>query len=369
MDIKFNVGDLITVNGTHFMVAGRIDYSAKDKGQWSEFFLVRLSDKVGFWMSVDDKVLLWEPLKNSDLTGYEKVEEGDETVDAVAGYVDCESGDSAEYEDYFNSADNTYVSIEKWSDGTEKSKGVLVDPSQIVLVKKGDAEEVEASEDTEKKGKSKSVWKYLLLIFAVFLGFKFCGSSSSSSSAPSIESGLSENSNYSDETYLTGADKEFAQVYSSNMGSVESVAKDIITHIEGNTSMIYENPVDSASVMIITPDEFCMVYVDTITNKTLVHVCKKNWIHKNSEIPLYHASASTDMFAKSWHIFKTYGPDSLKKSSDSHYHHHRSFGSFFTGYFFGTAMNNRYSDYSNSVRQSSVSSRSSSGGGHGGWGK
>ena len=118
MDIKFNVGDLITVNGTHFMVAGRIDYSAKDKGQWSEFFLVRLSDKVGFWMSVDDKVLLWEPLKNSDLTGYEKVEEGDETVDAVAGYVDCESGDSAEYEDYFNSADNTYVSIEKWSDGT-----------------------------------------------------------------------------------------------------------------------------------------------------------------------------------------------------------------------------------------------------------
>ncbi len=369
MDIKFNLCDLINLNGTHFIVAGRIEYMAQDKGLWSEYFLVRLSDKVGFWLSVDDKVLLWEPLNDSDLTGYEKIEEGDEKVAAVFGDVDCEPGDCAEYEDYFNSADNTYVSIEKWSDGTEKSKGVLIDPSQIILVKKGDVEEIEASEKPEEKTKSKSVWKYLILIFAVFLGFKFCGSSSSSSTPPTIETALSENSNYSAETYLTGANKEFAQVYSSNINSVEYVAKDIITHIEGNTSQIYENPVDSASVLIITPNEFCVVYVDSVTNNTLVHVCDKEWMKENSEIPLYHATACTDEFAKSLHIYNTYGADSLEKSSNSNSHRHRAFSRFFTGFFFGSAMSNRYNDYSNSVRQSSVSSRSSSGGGHGGWGK
>ncbi|MBQ0155377.1 MAG: DUF4178 domain-containing protein [Bacteroidales bacterium] len=366
MDIKFTTGDLISLNGTHFIVEGRIEYSSKEGGLWSEYYLIRMSDKVGFWFSVDDKCLLWEPLGSDlNLTGYEKVEGGEEKVVAAFGDVDCDAGDRADYEDYFNSADNTYISVEKWSDGTEKSKGIAIDPDKIKIVKKSEKEKEEESGE-KKKGCS---WKFILMAIVAFFALKFCGSSSSST-PPSIDSVLSDNSSYFTETSLTGANKEFAQVYGS-ANSLESVVKDIITQIEGNTSQIYENPVDSASVLIVTPNEFCVVYKDTVTNNTLVHVCDNEWMMENSEMPLYHASACTDEFAKSLHIYNNYGADSLDKShsSGSHHHHHRSYGSFFSGYFFGSAMNNRYNDYSSSVRQSSVSSRSSSGGGHGGWGK
>lgn len=359
MDMRLNGGDIISIDGVHYVIKGRLEFKSKSGGAWIECSMSRLSDGVNFWLSVDDKCLLWEVLSSKpDVTGYEKIESGTEIVTGAYGDVDCEDGDKAEYEDYCNKADGFYVSIEKWDDETEYSSGSKVDPSKIELVRKGEGE------TEKKKSKSKS-WIFYLLLFVGFLAFKFCGSSSTT--PPTVESGLTDNENYTLETSLTGADKDYAQVFSS-LSSVDYVVKEIITHIEGNTTQVIENPVDSASVMIITPEEYCIVYTDSITQKTLIHLCDKEWMDANSSMPLYHATACTDDFAKSLHIYNAHGGDSLEKSNSSRHHHYRSHA--FSAIFFSSMRNSgRYNDYSNSVRQSSVSSRRSSGGGHGGGGK
>ncbi len=355
MKMRFNEDDIITINDTYYVVKGILEFSSKKGGSWPEYYMMRLPDDVEFWLSVDDECLLWKVLRYTpNLSGYEVIESGVEIVKKAIGDVDCEVGDTAEYKDYCKRDERSYISVEKWDDETEYSSGSKVDPSKIQIVKKGK--------------KNLGLLKYLLVIIVAVLGFEYC--SSSSSTPPTIESGLSENSKYTVKTYLTGVDKEYAQVFSSTRGaSIDVVTKDIIAHIEGNTTQVIENPVDSSSVIIVTPDEFCVVYRDSITNKTLVHLCDKDWMTDNSSVPLYHANSSTEEFAKSLHVYNTYGADSLD-SSNSNNHHHRRYGHIFTALFFSNMRNSgRYNDFSKSVRQSSVNSRSSSGGGHGGWGK
>lgn len=363
MKMRFNEGDILSINDIHYVVKGCLEFSSKKGGSWPEYYMTRLSDGVEFWLSVDDKCLLWEVLSSTpNLSGYEVIESGVEIVKKAIGDVDCEVGDTAEYKDYSKRDERSYISVEKWDDETEYSSGSMVSPSKIKIVKKGDPKK---KEEKQKSG----VWKYILMILALFLGFKFCGSSSST--PPTIESVLSENGRYIVETYLTGADKEYAQIYrrSTSGASIDGVTKEIIAHIEGNTTQVIENPVDSSSVIIVTPDEFCVVYRDSITNKTLVHLCDKDWMTDNSSVPLYHANSSTEEFAKSLHVYNTYGADSLD-NSNSNNHHHRRHSHIFTALFFrNMSTNGRYNDYSRSVRQESVNSRSSSGGGHGGWGK
>lgn len=364
MSVRFNVGDTVSVNGTNYYVNGMLVFSSKDGSVWPEYLLRNVLNGDERWLCTDENCMLWEVLRSKpDMTGYESVESGDETVTEAYGDVDSDPGDSAYYDDYYNRYSNSYISVERWDDETEYSKGVPVDPSQIQLIKAGDGVVPE-----KKKSKSK-IWLIGLAVIASIFGFKYCGSSQQSS--PAIEPGLSNNANYELKTYLTGSGKEHAQVYGSTAGnSVDSVTKEIIKYIEGNTTMVYENPIDSASVAIVTQKEYCVVYPDSISNQTLVHVCNKNWASENSQTPLYHATECTNEFLRSLHIYDVHGEDSLRKSSSSgsHYHHRHSSG-FLSGFLLGRTMSNRYNDYSNSIRQTSVSSRRSSGGGYGGGGK
>lgn len=371
----YHVGDTLKINGVSYHITGRIKYKDKnDNETWDEYQLSEFGSRSKkIWLSIDDEnYILWKSYKKIDLDeNWELLESGVEVVTESYDDVDVDPSDTASYNEYVNKSTGEYYSIEEWDDETEYCSGQKINGLNIEWQQGGKKE--------KKKGSSFKSLIYCAIALGFLLFFKFPSGCNKEDKvdAPSIESIMKEGSQFKSETFITGADKQYATIfkyYNPTVVAVDSsyffstttdeVAKYIIKNRYGQTSHIQQDTEDTTNIFILTDKECCVIYhpVDEQQEKknaTYIHVASREWTLKNLSSPLYQADSITQKFYLD--TYESYGfvADSTANPSEGR-HHHRHCHVLLP---FG-----RYNDYSNSVRETSHIRRTS-GGGHGGGGK
>lgn len=376
-DCLYHVGDTLKIEGERYLITGRIKYKDKeDNSVWDEYQLEqRGSRSMTKWLSVDDgNFILWESCQEKDLNEeWELLESGTEEVTESYNDVDVDPSDSAAYSEYVNKSTGEYYSIEIWDDETEHSSGRKID-GQAIDCRQGNKKE-------KKKGSSiKSTLFYCAIALGLLIFFKSPSGCNKDKKvdAPSIESIMKGGSQFESETYITGADKQYATIYKYYNPTIavadddedeysttsDEVAKYIINNRYGETSHIQQDAKDTTNIFILTDKECCLIYhpVDEQQNKkneTYIHVASREWTLKNLNSPLYQADSLTQKFYLDTYESYAFVADSTANPSEGRHHHRHCHV---------LPLFGRYNDYSNSVRETSHIRRAS-GGGHGGGGK
>ena len=121
---------------------------------------------------------------------------------------------------------------------------------------------------------------------------------------------------------------------------------------------VQQNEEDN-SVAIITDNEYCIVYSDTDdVNNTLVQVSSRLYAYTSSESP-YHSNTYVSNYYRDYYYSRGYSSDNER------YNKYATSYENFSGDYIDKNISDNYRTYSTSVRQSSVYSRSSVGGGTG----
>ena len=281
-DCLYHVGDTLKIEGERYLITGRIKYKYKeDNSVWDEYQLEqRGSRSMTKWLSVDDgNFILWESCQEKDLNEeWELLESGTEEVTESYNDVDVDPSDSAAYSEYVNKSTGEYYSIEIWDDETEHCLGRKID-GQAIDCRQGNKKE-------KKKGSSiKSTLFYCAIALGLLIFFKSPSGCNKDKKvdAPSIESIMKGGSQFESETYITGADKQYATIYKYYNPTIavadddedeysttsDEVAKYIINNRYGETSHIQQDAKDTTNIFILTDKECCLIYhpVDEQQNK------------------------------------------------------------------------------------------------------
>ena len=360
---EYFVGDRIKADGDLYTILGKITYRNKADGKtWEEYRLQSIEySNEERWLAVDNyykEYSLSRINPQADTLGYHQVDSGVEQVIAVSGSVDVEVGDTASFEEYEDAEEEKIVSIEHWDDGTEYSSGYYLDALEF------GREDENMAAQRMKSGKGLGV-----IVFFLMWGLMFIAPflSSLTGSNKKIEKYLKKSNNYTYVTSITGNDKQKANVYeykysqsitenSITDGQLDLVAKDIIDGIDGNTESVQQNTEDDdLTIAILTKKEYCIIYRGE-DNKVYVQVSPRKYAYTSDKEP-YHSRRATHRYYRRFYYSTGYNSDSSSYSSSS---------SSYTGYSDGTISydsSNEYNSYSGTVRQQSVSSRSSDGGG------
>ena len=135
-----------------------------------------------------------------------------------------------------------------------------------------------------------------------------------------------------------------------------TVAHNIIDGIEGNSESIQQNnESDDHTVAILTKKEYCIIYRGD-DDKVYVQISSRKYAYTTDKEP-YHARRGTHRFFRGFYYSTGYGTDSTT---------YKRYSSSYAGYSDGGIdydSGNELNSYSDSVRQSSIGSRSSDGGG------
>ncbi|MFR2694445.1 MAG: hypothetical protein ACLTBV_31475 [Enterocloster bolteae] len=176
------------------------------------------------------------------------------------------------------------------------------------------------------------------------------------SNKKTIHKYLEGNINFSYQTSITSDlnEKERADVYSTDL-SVDDAAKAIIQAIDGGTEDVQKNGEDD-SVAILTKSEYCLVYTST-DQTTMVQISSRAYVYQSTNTP-YHATGHTHSYYRGFYYSRGFFGDRDR-------YRQRTSG------YEKLQRRNRWTpipsillqSYSDSVRQSSINSRRSSGGG------
>ncbi|MBR6369402.1 MAG: DUF4178 domain-containing protein [Bacteroidaceae bacterium] len=359
MAIFFNVGDEISLYGTNYTVKGKITFTGNNSEWWDEYKILSSLGKE-HWLSVDgDEIIMWQSSSNVSTNNMKLLDSGTKKAVACFGDVDVDRGEKATFKEYEKS--NSYIEIETWDDGTEYSLGKICPSDSITIIKRSTTGQ---SSSLNLSGK-KIIGGLVGLNIFFFILYVFCCSSNNHELKDKIES---DNAFYKFETAITGVKNETADIFTGN-ASCDYIAKDIINKMEGDVEYVQENPLDTNTIAILTKKEMCIVYRSSVNNSTLVHLADRKWTFDNLDAPLYDADSITDDFYRSFYEFTAYASDSCQynTSSSSHRPHFRAHGILFPVHYGNS--NSRYNSYASTVRESSLSRRTSSGGGSSGGGK
>ncbi|MBO4592376.1 MAG: DUF4178 domain-containing protein [Eubacterium sp.] len=359
---QYYVGEAIKVDGDYYDIIGKITYKNRSDGKtWDEYRLRAVSQPAERWLSVDNyykEYSLSKANPGASTMGYHLVDSGTEEVIDCTGDVDVQVGDVAEFQEYEDSTEELIVSLEYWDDGVEYSSGYYLDPWEF-------------GKDDEKiprsfGGKGNNIGSILVtIIFLLVWGLSAAASSISGffSMNKKISTYLKNSNKYTYSTSITGDGKEKADVYectSPGTGSeqevLQAVAHDIIDGINGNTESIQQNDEKGDStVAILTKKEYCIIYMGE-DEKVYVQVSTRKYAYTTDKEP-YRSRARTRRYYRRYYYSKGYSSDTSSYGSE-----HSSY----TGYSDGTidySSSNELNSYSGNVRQSSIDSRSSDGGG------
>lgn len=370
---EYFVGDQIKADGDYYTILGKITFRNKADGMtWDEYRLrsVQFSSEER-WLSVDNaynefSLSKINPSAASMTTamGYHCVDRGIEQVIAVSGDVgDVEVGDTASFEEYEDYDEERIISIENWDDGTESSSGYYLDPWEFG--KDGESATMHRLKSGVQIGNLVTTILVMLIIGIAFIA----------EYAPSLLTGnkkiekyVKGSSSYEYVTSITGSEKQKANVYeykysspittdgTTNDAQLTLVAQDIIDGVDGNTESVQQNDEEGdQTIAILTDKEYCIIYRGE-DDKIYVQVSTRKYAYTSDQEP-YHSRNRTRRYYRRFYYSRGYSSDSSTYSSSQ-----SSYG----GYSDGTISydsNNSLNGYSNSVRQSSAASRSSSGGG------
>lgn len=408
---SLNIGDNIRLNRDKFTVEGYIVFEDSEGSRWTEYKIRSKEKSQVQWLSIDklnneyavynEKSYSEEFLEeNIKANGYKKVDGKWAKVLDYKGNVDVDLGEKVFCEEYEDSTEKLLISIENWDGEQEFSKGYYVD--------KNDIEKIEVQlnnynssilheinkEDNSKKYKTniKIVLAIISVIVIILISLRAC-----SANNRDLSKFIKSNSNFQYETSITSDldQSKKADVYFTN-STIEEAAKSIIAGVKGNIKDVQENQEDG-TVVIMTEDELALVYLSK-DSKTLVQVSSREYVY-SSRTTVYSGSSSTNNYYRSYYYYRGYSQDqsrykdlkngysdykSSTSSSDSSSSNYKS-GNFSSsssnsdyksGNFspsnsnsdyksgnFSPNNSNKYRIYSDSIRQSSVNSRSSSGDG------
>jgi hypothetical protein len=359
---EYFVGEIIKADGDEYKIIGKITYRNKQDGKtWDEYKLLALhfGNEIR-WLSVDNfykEYSLSRENPSASTIGYHLVDTGYEQVIAAMGDVDVQVGDEAAFQEYEDPTEEKIVSLEKWDDGDEYSSGYYLDPWEF-----GKEGENTRSEGFHKAGGFELV-KLIGFILVFILGFGYSFIQGFFSSHKKIDAFLKKNPRFTYVTSITGMDKQKANVYECTGVSLYSpeeanmqVAKTIIDGVNGNTSDIQQNDEkDDNSVAILTPKEYALIYRGE-DDKVYVQVSNRKYAYTTDKEP-YRSRERTHRYYRRFYYSRGYYYDrnSFTRSTSS-----------YDGFTDGQIEYNSSNDlntYSGSVRQESISSRSSDGGG------
>lgn len=352
----FRVGAILKINDLEGKVIGYIKYANPQDGNktWTEY---RLSTKIGErWLSVDECYdeysISWPANEVRGQIGPEwhKVDEGTQVVQGYGGAVDVDPGERANFVEYEDEEEEKTLSVEIWSDGAEYSKGEYIEKEDIV----------EIGYDATQKNKN-SAMKMVVTLGIVFIFLGVFMNSVSSNKKNSISKYLDNSLSFAYVTSITGNEKQEAKVYSYVPGitnTTDDVAKIIINGIEGDTeSVTQKDDTLDEEIAILTDKEYCLIYhPEDKENEVYVQVSSRKYNYTSDNAP-YRSSSSDTTWYRSHYYSSGYSADaSSYKNTPSAY-------TMYSGSTVHNIGNGYFDSYSNSVRQSSVNNRSSSGGG------
>jgi len=358
-NLNFSLNNEIKVNNEEFLVIGGITFNNKDDDyNWQEFKLRSLKNKKIKWLSVDltydEYAIYTESISKLNLKGYKKADYGQARVISFFGDVDVDRNEIVEFEEYEDFSEENIISIEKWNEETEYSKGYYIDKEDIQFISAISRDLSQSSFPYQTSNKTKSIFSFIaisivtLIIMGIFIGLL-------GSNKTKISDFIKKDSNF---IYLTSITsdlnhKEKANVYSTTL-TVEDAAKKIIDGINGKLEDVQENT-DDNTVAILTKYEYCLVYTDT-NNETLVQINSRLYTYSSTHSP-YRSNFTTSNYYRRYYYSRGFFNDKNKYSK------------YTTGFndtdytYVDSNYNDKYKTYSSSVRQSSVGSRTSSGGG------
>lgn len=357
--MEYSIGDRLRIEGEVYTIKGKIKYKNRnDDLVWFEYKIVGDKNGKEKWLSHDEYYREYSisEVSNERLStdDYHVVDRGVEEVIGAWGNVDVDNGERAGFVEYEDSTEEKIISSETWDDGEEISFGYYIDFDEIEVIKHSEKNNT----NTYVKSKCNPLTVIVcVIIFTFVMGSAFMpvivGSMKSKNA---ISKYLKDSANFESITSITGSDREKADVYKTEQ-SVDLAVKEIIDAIEGNTEDVQQNTEDGDnSVAILTKYEYCLVYVSE-DNETLVQISSRKYAY-NSNSSLYRSSYWTNRYYRRYYYSKGYSSDfSTYKNVSSPYN------SFNDSAIDNTSYDSTYNTYSSSVRQSSVNSRSSSGGG------
>lgn len=352
----YKVGTMLDIKGLKATVIGYIEYSNPNDGfnTWIEY---RLKTNEGEqWLSCDEVYNEYSVSKPANhIEGrigpeWHKVDEGTQVVKSYAGDVDVDPGETASFIEYEDESEDHTLSVEMWSDGTEYSTGYYIEKSDIVIMG------YKQPQPSNNRLTSFIVVGFIALIVLMQVLPDIL---STVNQSMSIGKYLKNNTSYIYETSITGQERQKADVYEYYISdTTDNVALDIIDGIDGDTESITQKD-DKANeeIAIVTRKEYCLIYhPEDDAGKVLVQISNRKYNYTSDNTP-YRSSYSSANWYRSHYYTSSYTADSLS------YKHTQSAYSMYDGDTVHNIGNGYFDTYSNSVRQSSINSRNSSGGG------
>lgn len=362
----FQKNQQLLIDESEYLVLGGIEfYNQSDGSLWQEYCVKELRHNRIKWLSVDHvyqeyAIYTQHPYsrdfdESSILShGYHKVDEGTALVRDYFGQVDTSPGESVFYQEYEDQTEEYIISIEQWSGKAEYSKGYYLDWNEVKPLQQAASHEKSNHRGTANRRPQRKVsttimpyiliGSFFLLLFILLFNKK-----------PPIASYLKNSSSFSYKTSITSDlnNKEKADVYTTLL-TVEEAAKAIISAIDGKTEDVQESDEDD-SVAIMTDKEYCLVYTST-DEITMVQISDRAYVYQSTNAP-YHSTGHTHSYYRRFYYIRGYSHDYQRyRSKTSGYED-------YDGADIPTNYNDTYHTYSSSVRQSSLNSRTSSGGG------
>ncbi|NLK94144.1 MAG: DUF4178 domain-containing protein [Clostridiales bacterium] len=356
-NLVFQLGDKILVCNNEYTVSGIITYCNDADGyEYDEYKIINNKNGKIQWLSIDTTYeeygLYTESKTKLKTDGYSEKDYGIARVVKYKGNVDVDINEKVNFTEYEDITESKIISIEKWDDEIEYSTGIYIDKEDIRFL--NNFNDYNRNEEKEKYGFRKV---HLFIIAIILVLIVIVSYTKISGNKTKIYNFLnSNNSSYSYTTSITSDlnSKEKANVYSTEL-SIEEASKAIIKGIDGDIKDVQENQVDK-SVALLTDNEYCIVYKD-IENKTLIHQSSRKYAYSSTNT-LYNSTEETDNYYRNYYYNYALKEDEKKYNSSTN--------GYRTGRHYTSPIlssNNSYDDYSKSVRQSSTSSRTSSGGG------
>ncbi len=350
--MKFKLGDIICADGEQYRVIGRITYqNYNDHCNWDEYRLKSTDTGEERWLSVDDtyqEYSIWKMVHGlaPDRTGYHESDRGVEVVSSFEGAVDVDRGERANFVEYEDETEELIISEEFWSDGVEHSTGYYLDEEEIWLVK---------SDPGYRAAKAAPPIAVFVIFILIVFGSFFLSILEDIHITPTVRKYVDKSGKYTYVTSITGNDRQKARVYSTDY-TLDAAAKDIIAGIEGDTEYVQQDDeTTDGAIAILTKKEYCVIY-PSMEGKVLVQVSNRKYAYTSGD-ELYEGTERATRYYRRFYYSNGYSKDTASyKSSSSAY---SSYDDSIISY----SSDNSYNSYSGSIRQSSIASRQSSGGG------
>lgn len=356
--LNFSENQKLLVDKVEYQIIGSIEFSnSSDGSTWMEYCIRELDTGKIQWLSIDnlyEEYAIYSPCSYGkefsqteiERAGFHESDSGIANVIRCSGKVDVSLGDQVKYVEYEDGTEEKLISIEIWEDETEYSKGWYLDWDEIIPINQEDEEKPVKCRRIPVKG----IW--------ILIAFLILGGGGSAfhylTQKDPIKKYLSTSSDFTYKTSITSDlnDRKKADIYETYL-TIDTAAKKLIAVVDGKTEDVQAG--EDGSVAILTKQEYCFLYIGT-DGEILVQISSREYVRQSTN-SLYRGSVYSRSYYRNFYYSRGYYKDKNRhKSSIDGFENYK-------GDMVDSNPNDPYRSYSNSIRQSSVRSRTSAGGG------